>query len=100
MALIPDITNPLNAAIIPVVVTDQRFATRGYLWGTNGGIWYCFVNPQKINFNIWKKKIARWPFAIPILAGMAGFILFGFNIPCLSGCHPYPLHLGCSQSPE
>ena len=19
---------------------------------------------------------------------------------CLSGCHPYPLHLGCSQSPE
>ena len=20
--------------------------------------------------------------------------------PCLSGCHPYPLHLGCSQSPE
>ena len=22
-----------------------------------------------------------------------------FN-PCLSGCHPRPLHLGCSQSPE
>ena len=22
------------------------------------------------------------------------------KIPCLSGCHPYPLHLGCSQSPE
>ena len=22
------------------------------------------------------------------------------NKPCLSGCHPYPLHLGCSQSPE
>ena len=22
------------------------------------------------------------------------------NEPCLSGCHPYPLHLGCSQSPE
>ena len=22
------------------------------------------------------------------------------NVPCLSGCHPYPLHLGCSQSPE
>ncbi len=21
-------------------------------------------------------------------------------VPCLSGCHPYPLHLGCSQSPE
>ena len=21
-------------------------------------------------------------------------------IACLSGCHPYPLHLGCSQSPE
>ncbi len=20
--------------------------------------------------------------------------------PCLSGCHPHPLHLGCSQSPE
>ena len=24
----------------------------------------------------------------------------GKKIPCLSGCHPYPLHLGCSQSPE
>ena len=24
----------------------------------------------------------------------------GYLIPCLSGCHPYPLHLGCSQSPE
>ena len=23
-----------------------------------------------------------------------------FLKPCLSGCHPYPLHLGCSQSPE
>ena len=23
-----------------------------------------------------------------------------WNKPCLSGCHPYPLHLGCSQSPE
>ena len=22
------------------------------------------------------------------------------NEPCLSGCHPHPLHLGCSQSPE
>ena len=21
-------------------------------------------------------------------------------LACLSGCHPYPLHLGCSQSPE
>ena len=23
-----------------------------------------------------------------------------YNNPCLSGCHPYPLHLGCSQFPE
>ena len=23
-----------------------------------------------------------------------------FDEPCLSGCHPYPLHLGCSQFPE
>ena len=22
------------------------------------------------------------------------------HVPCLSGCHPHPLHLGCSQSPE
>ena len=26
--------------------------------------------------------------------------LFACLDPCLSGCHPYPLHLGCSQSPE
>ncbi len=25
---------------------------------------------------------------------------YGYFIPCLSGCHPHPLHLGCSQSPE
>ena len=24
----------------------------------------------------------------------------GKKKPCLSCCHPYPLHLGCSQSPE
>ena len=26
--------------------------------------------------------------------------LMTLNDACLSGCHPYPLHLGCSQSPE
>ena len=26
--------------------------------------------------------------------------VIGFAEACLSGCHPYPLHLGCSQSPE
>ena len=31
----------------------------------------------------------------------AGHLLLSLiNDPCLSGCHPYPLHLGCSQSPE
>ena len=27
-------------------------------------------------------------------------MLDGLFIPCLSGCHPHPLHLGSSQSPE
>ena len=27
-------------------------------------------------------------------------LLFEVFSPCLSGCHPHPLHLGCSQSPE
>ena len=26
--------------------------------------------------------------------------IFDWIDPCLSGCHPYPLHLGCSQFPE
>ena len=43
-----------------------------------------------------------------ILLGSNLELLFGnsnldailYDFSCLSGCHPYPLHLGCSQSPE
>ena len=48
-------------------------------------------------------------FDTPLLGGSTGAptlwrdidgFKFSTFVPCLSGCHPYPLHLGCSQSPE
>ena len=70
MALTPDIINPLGPGILPVVLADQRFGQRGYLWGHAGGIWYCFINPQKLNFDIWKKKISGWSLAVPVILGL------------------------------
>ena len=40
------------------------------------------------------------PVAMKIVEALAGFENDPKFKPCLSGCHPYPLHLGCSQSPE
>ncbi len=84
MALTPDITNPLGPGILPIVLADQRFGQRGYLWGNSGGIWYCFINPQKLNFDIWQKEIAGWSLAVPIILGvLAGLITGNIGIGIL-----------------
>ena len=54
----------------------------------------CFLRRRVIT-PIPKRPMAK----IPMVEG-SGILSCAWNVPCLSGCHPYPLHLGCSQFPE
>ena len=38
-----------NPGLVPLVLSDPTFAKRGYLWGDDGAVHYCFVNPKKLS---------------------------------------------------
>lgn len=64
MSLEPTLPQPLGPTAVRLAISHPVFASRGYLWGNQGDTWYCFVNPNKLSFAIWKKRIRAWPFIL------------------------------------
>jgi len=77
MSLTPTLASPLSPGLLAIVLSDPNFASRGYIWGHNGNTWYCYVNPKKLNFDIWKKQYTWLAFAIPIIAGLIAGAFLG-----------------------
>jgi len=42
--------------LLQIVLSDPDFATRGYIWGSDGHMTYCFANPDKVRFEIFRKS--------------------------------------------
>jgi len=70
----PVITTPFSSpGLVGIVLSDTTFARRGYLWGFDGNVHYCFLNPKKRRFEIWKKKWHIGPFVLwGILTAIGG----------------------------
>lgn len=55
-----------NPQLLSIVLSDPDFAKRGYIWGFDGHVYYCFCNPNKVRFEIWKKSF-HLPWWAPIV---------------------------------
>jgi hypothetical protein len=80
MSLTPTLPNPLGSTVIRIVLSHPIFASRGYLWGNNGDTWYCFVNPSKLSFEIWKKRVRGWPFVAWAITALVTAIAAGVAV--------------------
>ena len=61
MPLQPLLTTPFsNPGLLALVLSNPTFASRGYIWGFDGRVHYCFLNPDKVHFEIWKKRFHYW----------------------------------------
>lgn len=61
MPLQPLLSTPFsNPGLLALVLSNPTFAQRGYIWGFDGRVHYCFLNPDKVRFEIWKKRFRYW----------------------------------------
>lgn len=63
-----------NPTLVPSVLTDQDFLSNGYVWGLDGDLHYCFVDPQRFVLEAWEKEDQPELFA-PLLANLAAAAL-------------------------
>jgi hypothetical protein len=53
----PTLSFPLSDRnLLPRVLSDLQFARKGYRWGSDGRVWYCFCNPDRVRFEVWRKR--------------------------------------------
>jgi hypothetical protein len=74
----PVIATPFsNRGLVGIVLSNATFASRGYLWGYDGHMNYCFLNPKLRRFEIWKKQWHAGPFYAWAVIGAIGGLLGG-----------------------
>ena len=73
MPIQPPIRIPFaTSGLVGLVLSHPEFAKKGYLWGIDGYTYYCFLNPNKISLEVWKKRLIRMAF---ILWGILALII-------------------------
>lgn len=78
MPIAPLSTAPFaNPGLVGLVLSDATFARRGYLWGYDGHVHYCFCNPNRLAFDVWKKRFRLWPFVISALIALVASVFAG-----------------------
>lgn len=65
--------------LVPLVLSHAVFAQRGYLWGFDGEVHYCFFNPDKIRFELWKKQWYWRAFLVPLIGGALTWMFGGLG---------------------
>jgi len=63
--------------LVAQIIANLTFAQRGYLWGFDGSVYYCFLNPDKVRFEIWKKQWHLAPFLFTLFSALLGFYFWG-----------------------
>lgn len=74
---------PLSAPnLIPTVKSHRDYLTRGYVWGHNAGVHYCFMDPGKVRWDVWEKRFHPSHLAF-LLANIGAAALFAWwgNFP-------------------
>lgn len=62
-----------DPTLVPSVLTDGDFLRNGYVWGQNGGLHYCFVDPRRYVLEVWEKEeqLRKFAWLLPNLAAAA-----------------------------
>ncbi len=67
--------------LVATAINHNDNQTRGYVWGTGGSTHYCFLDPDKVSFDIWTKEF-QWrqlSWMIPNIT--AALATFWWNMP-------------------
>ena len=43
-------------SLVVTVLNNQDYQNKGYVWGFDGRLHYCFLDPEKVRFDVWKKR--------------------------------------------
>ena len=91
--------HPLSTPnLISIVLANQDYRNKGYVWGQSGDVNYCFMDPGKVRWDIWEKSFTWWHLAalLPnLLAAIAAVAaqMYGFAAWLFIGLPTLPLAL-------